>query len=299
MNMMEEKLVSCIIPTRNRQSLLKRALDSVISQTYKNLEIIIVDDASQDETQFVARDYVDKDRRVKYFKHLTPMGGSGARNTGINVASGEYVAFLDDDDEWVNNKIEKQLKAIKNFDAVICAAIVAGEIRVRDFYNKCIVDSNDLKKSTIYGSGSSLLARSSVMRNNLFDEELPNSQDWDMLVRISSEYKIRYLNDPLVICNDGEHKRITNESVNMSIDQLEKRMGAVYKHKTFLGPHWFNYRVAGTLLSYIRYRENKTKHIVYTIRRCGLAPVLRVFLRRIATHAKKPVSSTRDLTLYE
>jgi glycosyltransferase involved in cell wall biosynthesis len=298
MDISKEKLVSCIIPTRNRQGHLKKALDSVIAQTYRDLEIIVVDDASEDNTEILVNKYVEMDNRIKYFKNHKSLGGSGARNVGIRMAKGDYIAFLDDDDEWINNKIENQVKRIQNFDAVLCALFVDNKGRIRR-YNKDVVELNDLRRGNIIGGTSILMAKTSVMKENLFDEELPNGQDWDIFIRITAKYKVGYLDKPLVIFSDGKHKRITNEPINISIAQLEKRMGAAYKHKTFLGPHWFNYRVAGTLLSYIRYRENKTKHIVYTIRRCGLAPVLRVFLRRIATHAKKTVSSTRDLTLYE
>ena len=261
-------------------------------------EIIVVDDASEDNTELLVKQYIERDKRIQYLKNPKALGGSGARNVGIRMAKGDYIAFLDDDDEWIKNKIENQVKHIQNFDAVLCALFVDNKGRIRR-YDKHVVNLDDLRRGNIIGGTSILMAKTSVMKENLFDEELPNGQDWDIFIRITAKCKVGYLDKPLVIFSDGEHKRITNEPINISIAQLEKRMGAVYKHKTFLGPHWFNYRVAGTLLSYIRYRENKTKHIVYTIRRCGLAPVLRVFLRRIATHAKKTVSSTRDLTLYE
>ena len=280
MDISKEKLVSCIIPSHNRQNLLKKALDSVISQTYKNLDIIVIDDASEDNTELLVKECAERDKRIQYLKNSKSLGGSGARNVGIRKATGYYIAFLDDDDEWMKNKIENQVNDIKTFDAVLCASFAHNKGKIRS-YNKHVVNLRDLRRGNIIGGTSILMAKTSVMKYNLFDEKLPNGQDWDVLIRITGKYKVGYSDKPLVIWNDGEHKRITNESINMSIDQLEKRMGAVYKHKTFLGPHWFNYRVAGTLLSYIRCRENKTKHIVYTIRRCGLAPVLRVFFNKI------------------
>lgn len=283
---MYEKLVSCIIPTRNRQDLVGRALESVISQTYKNLEIIVVDDASQDNTEFVVREYMEKDKRIKYVKNPKPLGGSGARNVGIKKARGQYIAFLDDDDEWMREKIEKQLRAIKNFDAILCVSYVNNRRRVSR-YNKPVVNPRDLRKGNLLGGASLLMVKSYVIKNNLFDEELPSGQDWDLLIRIAGKYKIGYLNEPLVIYSDSGHRRITNEMINMPIDQLEKRMGVIYKHEIFFGPYWFKYHIGRRLLSYIKFRDKKWKHIIYTIRRCGVSAVLRVFLDKIVRNVSR------------
>jgi glycosyltransferase involved in cell wall biosynthesis len=111
-------LVSVVLPTFNRAHLLKSALASVLSQTYKNLEIIVVDDASTDDTQQVVA--VIKDHRLRYIRHVATKGGSAARNTGILAAIGSYIAFLDDDDEWYPEKVEAQLEWLDRYDAVLC-----------------------------------------------------------------------------------------------------------------------------------------------------------------------------------
>ncbi len=284
---MNSKLVSCIIPTHNRQLLLRRAIESVISQTYKNLEIIVVDDSSEDNTELVVKEYMEKDNRIIYLKNPKPLGGSGTRNVGIKFSTGEYIAFLDDDDEWLEDKIEKQLKAIKNFDALLCACIINNKKRLKS-YDRPIVNLYDLRKGNIFTGGTSILmARLSIIKNNLFDEKLPSGQDWDLLIRMAGKYKIGYLNEPLVIYSDSVHKRITNEMINMQIDQLEKRMRVIYKHENFFGPYWFKYHIGRRLLSYIKFRDKKWKHIIYTIRRCGLFAVLRVFLDKIVRNVSK------------
>jgi glycosyltransferase involved in cell wall biosynthesis len=242
------------------------------------LEIIVVDDASIDGTERVVRQYQDKDGRIKYIKNPIPKGGSGARNVGIIAAKGEYIAFLDDDDEWETTKIENQIKNIEYCDGVLCSCIVKGKNVEVKKYDKIFVDLNDLKKGNCFAGGASvLMARSSVVKDNLFDEKLPSSQDWDLWIRLAQKYKLKYSKDPLVVYNDGQHNRITNQIPTMSISQLEEQLKVIYKHADFLGSYWFNYNQARVLLSYVNQRNNKLKHIAYSIRTCGLYPVIANF----------------------
>jgi len=275
-----DQIVSCIIPTRNRQDLLRKSLESVISQTYRNLEIIVVDDASDDDTGIIVREYMDRDIRINYIKTITSMGGSGARNIGIKEAIGEYVAFLDDDDYWNENKIAEQINFIDDFDAVICAAFSKNGKKVI-VYHKTLVNPIILKRGNVFFGGTSIiLARSHAIKNTLFDEKLLSGQDWDLLIRMASKYHVGYSDTPLVYYNDGDHKRISNELVNMPFHQLENRLRAIEKHKDFLGRRWYNYHIASILLSYMKYRDNKISYIVYTIKRCGLCAMLSVFLNK-------------------
>jgi glycosyltransferase involved in cell wall biosynthesis len=261
---------------------LGRALESVILQTYRNLEIIVVDDASKDDTELVVKKYMKNDHRIRYFKNSASLGGSGARNVGIKTAKGEYVAFLDDDDAWLEMKIENQVRSIKrNFDASLCACIINGKKRLKPNY-KTTVDLNDLRKGNIFPGGASILmAKFSIIKENLFDDKLPNNQDWDLLIRLAAKHKIGYLNEPLVTYNDHTHTRITNKSKNMPIDQLEKRLAVLYKHEKFFGPYWINYHITRNLLLYIGCRQNKFRHIFYVTKRCGILPVLKVFNNKI------------------
>ncbi len=109
--LLEQPLVSVIIPTYNRADLIGHTLDSAINQSYRNLEIIVIDDGSVDNTEEVVKAIGDS--RIRYIRHQTNCGGSTARNTGIEAARGEYIAFLDSDDIWVPNKIQLQLASIQ------------------------------------------------------------------------------------------------------------------------------------------------------------------------------------------
>src|SRR3989338_8677774 len=99
--------VSVIIPTHNRPELLKRAVKSVLNQTYKDLEVIVVDDGLEKRADETVNSF--NDSRLKYIQHPEEKGGSAARNTGIKNSSGEFIAFLDDDDEWLPEKLEIQI----------------------------------------------------------------------------------------------------------------------------------------------------------------------------------------------
>ena len=101
--MNKESLVSVNITTFNRSDNLIRCIDSVLKQDYQNIEIIIVDDCSTDNTYDVVKNYQRKDRRIKYFRHQKNKGNAHARNTAFEKCNGVYVAFLDDDDEWIEN----------------------------------------------------------------------------------------------------------------------------------------------------------------------------------------------------
>ena len=109
--MVYNPLISVIIPTYNRGALLGRAIRSVLAQSYRNIEIIVVDDASDDYSGAVVKEF--SDNRLSYIRHDSNMGGAKARNTGIKAAKGEYIAFQDSDDEWVKDKLEKHPNKLK------------------------------------------------------------------------------------------------------------------------------------------------------------------------------------------
>lgn len=111
-------LISVIIPTFNRATLLPRALQSARQQTYPNLEILVVDDASTDNTREVVA--ASGDPRIKYLRHDSNRGGAVARNTGLKAARGDYMAFLDSDDEWLPEKLARQMEAIDKSGALFC-----------------------------------------------------------------------------------------------------------------------------------------------------------------------------------
>ena len=198
--------VSVIIPTYNRAHLIGRAIQSVLNQTYKDFEIIVVDDGSTDSTEKAVREFQEQGKRIKYIRHNKNKGGSAARNTGIKAAKGEYIAFLDDDDEWLRDKIEKQVETMKNLPSGVWGGIYCGFFYVNN--KKTILveatEKGNLKKAIlnkevdIGASSTVLLSKEAINETGLFDENLERHQDWDYLVRFFNKYKLFSLKEPLV-----------------------------------------------------------------------------------------------------
>lgn len=273
--MNDNPLVSIVIATYKRSRLVPRAIESVRNQTYRNLEILVVDDGSPDNTRLVVESI--QDNRIRYIRHEKNKGLPAARNTGIRVAQGEYIAFLDDDDEWREHKLERQLQAIKHYDAVVCGALING--RPRSVHNHQNVTLDDLRDYIPDPSG--LLVKASVIKDLLFDESLREGEDWDAFIRIAQRHTIGFIEESLVLYNDGGHQRMTNEAKDQTAPELEKNTAVLHKHRKLFGEKWFRYHLARKLTSHINRRRNKLNCIVYAVRRCGVVPVVAVMADKI------------------
>lgn len=211
--------ISVVIPTYNRPNLLSRAIKSVLDQTYTDYECIVVDDASPADSLSVVDDF--DDGRIQYLEHETNQGASAARNTGIANSKGEYIAFLDDDDEWISTKLEKQVDLFSQLDSEYGLVYCWMDYRENS-------DGNVIKKyrpthqgyifpqmldGQVIGSSSTLLVRKKIAEQTLFDESLPRGNDGDFIRRICRNHKVEYVPETLVnyYVDHGE-ERITNES---------------------------------------------------------------------------------------
>lgn len=223
-----KSLVSVIITTHNRSGLLGRAINSALAQDYRNTEIIIVDDASDDSTKEVV-DSLAGDLRLKYIRHEQCRGGSAARNTGISNASGEYIAFLDDDDEWLQSKIGLQVEVFLNGDSQL-GLVHCGIIRPNkdDVTNKYMpkyrgdVFLRQLLEDRVFSTSSWVVRRSCFFDNRvgMFDENLPGRQDYDMALRISRYYEVDYVPQHLAIVHEDSSNRITSNYEKRTIGHL-------------------------------------------------------------------------------
>lgn len=191
--MNKKPTVSVIIPTYNRAHLVGRAIQSVLNQTYRDFELIIVDDGSTDNTEEVIKQFQKQDKRIKYLLHEKNRGGSAARNTGIKNTSGVFLSFLDSDDQWLPNKLESEVKILyNNQNCIIC---VTGYKFINENNEKIISCSNINKKNIsqkIVLRGECITTNDFTVRKDLtvkiggFDEALPARQDWDFWIRITS-----------------------------------------------------------------------------------------------------------------
>lgn len=211
---MNDPLISIIIPTQNRYQLLAKALNSACNQTYQNIEIIVIDDASRDETSQYVSNLRLTDRRVTLIKNTTPVGGAKARNMGLAESRGEFIAFLDDDDEWFPEKLAIQSKALQvNPD---CVAISCGfEIiypsgKIKTKIPKSSVSIQDLYSCNFLGGASMLFCRAEVLKKiNGFDPLLKSCQDWDLWVRLAKQGRILVSHQLLVKYTLHAGERIT------------------------------------------------------------------------------------------
>ena len=208
----EEQLVSVVIPTFNRAGMVGRAIQSVLKQSYGHIELIVVDDGSNDNTHLVVTSF--NDDRVNYIRLRSNMGGAFARNVGIDIASGEFIAFLDSDDEWLPLKLEKQVNFFKNctvnVGAVYCLYYVRND-SLREFSIE--IKSGDLFLEFLRGwcpsITSAIMFRSEVfIKAGKFDENFVSFQDYDLWIRISKFYKIFAIEEHLVIVNDHMESRV-------------------------------------------------------------------------------------------
>ncbi len=194
---MIKDLVSVIIPTYNRAHLIKRSAMSVLNQTYGNLELIIIDDGSTDNTEEVVKSIDDE--RVIYIKQSNK-GACAARNNGIDHAKGEFIAFQDSDDIWHKDKLEKQLGTLKNTgaDLVCCKMLGNGDatnVIPNTFTEGFLTYSDDVPLGI---STQTLCAYSKVFKTERFDVEIPRLQDFELLLRVKDKFKIYCTEDVLI-----------------------------------------------------------------------------------------------------
>lgn len=204
-------LVSVIIPVYNRENVILNALNSVLNQTYDNLEVIVIDDGSDDRTE----EYIAgiEDSRVYYIKNGIRSGPGAARNKGVRLAKGEYIAFQDSDDEWREDKIEKQMKVMMDKEEVV--DLVYCEIAI---YNQesffMIMPPQDLtyeqKKGDLFsylllypliGIGM-LMRKKKFLEVGGFAECLKSLEDYEFSIRFARNHKIGFVPEPLVRAND-------------------------------------------------------------------------------------------------
>ena len=236
--------VSVVIPSFNMGNLLPDAIESVFNQTYKDYEIIVVDDGSQDDT----KERVDKYRArgVKYI-YQKNSGVASARNVGIFQSKGQYVAFLDADDLWLPDKLELQMKALKelNVGAVACGYKVIDYMSGRtlsEIVRKNYPTREDLYQSLCISqiipacSSGVLLKKSYFQDVGCFSEALPIAEDWELWLRIAKKYDIKFVEQPLVLIRINltkpSYRVASNEEIFVS-KVIEGHVPDKYKSKAY------------------------------------------------------------------
>jgi len=199
-----EPLISVILPTYNRANLLANSIQSVLTQTFHQLELLIIDDNSSDCTKKIVQKFQKKDERVIYIKINNNIGAAAARNVGINNSKGKFIAFQDSDDIWKKDKLQKQFQV---FQAYPQTGVVYSRYKIFK-NNKVLIrpkDSNLIQgKIHIYLLQGNFIPIHSLIRREIlikfkgFDESLPRFQDWDLWLKISKDYNFSFTRQILV-----------------------------------------------------------------------------------------------------
>ena len=240
-----ESLVSAIIPNFNGAKFISEAINSVLSQTYGNCEIIVVDDGSTDDSLQVLESFSGKITVISTENH----GAAHARNLGILHSKGEYLALLDADDYWHPQKLEKQVGYIKSShsDLVYCASNVIDrennlvQVLLPQFSGNCYEQFKKKPTSAIVlaGCSSSLFTRRILAASGLFDTKIkPPSEDWDFFRRVSKNGRIDFLSDILVSYRlhggniSHQSKKINFDGNKSALEQLiceDSEIGVIEK----------------------------------------------------------------------
>jgi glycosyltransferase involved in cell wall biosynthesis len=245
--------ISVVIPTYNRPDRLKKSIGSVLKQTFFDFEIVIVDDCGENSAENIVKSF--NDQRIRYVRHEINKGAGVARNTGIKNSRSKYIAFLDDDDEWLSTKLEEQYNILEKYSNEIsytfCAIeLLRGDTKIltkQSFRDDGINNFyKDLLDHRIRMLTSSIMIKKDILDSvGGFDESFPSSQEWELMLRTSKKHRGYCLNKILVKMNylEGEHiggnlnRRILGREklVEKYYQEIKRIPGALARHYFQLG----------------------------------------------------------------
>jgi glycosyltransferase involved in cell wall biosynthesis len=229
-------LISVILPVYNRKDLIKKALKSVISQIFNNIEIIVIDDCSTDG--ITECDILSMDKRILYYRQPFHCGVSKARNDGVKLSKGEWIAFIDSDDEWLRQKLEKQIKwtlSHKEYEIV-----QTKEIWIRDGKRVNAPATHEKFQGDLFSAGldrcmitpsSVLLTRSLFDRAGGFNESLPACEDYDLWLRICSNNPVGLIDEYLLIRYGGHSDQLSANVMGLDRFRIRSILGLLERNQ--------------------------------------------------------------------
>ena len=294
---MPEPVVSVIIPAHNMAATLATAVRSVLAQTFQNFEIIIIDDGSTDDLADALTPFDDPPMRL--LTHDRRRGAAAARNTGIAAARGDYVAFLDADDEWLPAKLAKQLAVMATAPPKAHASTTAFfyHLPSRPKPEQRVIDGNlPLRKRLLWGCdlspGSTLLVRRECFEQiGLFDTSMPRLEDWDWLLRYSARYEMTYLNEPLARVHMTNPPPLAQ--VQVSVERMQSKHEASVSANSRLGRRIFRASLLLELAGTNYRNSNRLRASILVIRSICWYPFRNVnfFVRMFRALLEHPNSS--------
>ena len=232
--------VSIIIPTKNRQDLLNLSIKSVINQSYKDWELFIVNDSTEEIL------LNQSDPRIHLVENQLLPGANGARNTGINLSSGNYIAFLDDDDTWNSNKLARQVDIMQSSNSILSYTgkeiIYQKNSMLKKKYSYYTTFLNPLVTLQIHnyiGTTSSIMIKSAVLKNQVnFDENIHSLQDYDLYLELAKRGDFIGIPENLVgYSMDYQIKHISfrKKAFMNSVIRIYKKQRGIYRLTILLG----------------------------------------------------------------
>lgn len=242
-------LISVVIPSYNRSTTIPRAIRSVLNQTYRDFEILIVDDCSTDNTKDIMSEMFSAENKIRYLTHSMNRGAQAARNTGIKASKGDWIAFLDSDDVWVHQKLQWQVDCLRkhNFekDLVIHGnALAIEELSGRKYEMKPAISGNTSYRCLLERCGpmfqAILCSKTSLEKISFLDENVPSFQEWDTSIRLAQHCEFIHLDKTLFVYNKHLGETISKnllkdiEGYQYIIDKHEEQI------RTCCGNHIFD-----------------------------------------------------------
>ena len=207
-------LVSVIIPTYNRAGLVQQALASVKAQTFRDFEIVVVDDGSTDGTDEV----LSAEPELLVLRHPCCQGVAAARNTGVAAAQGEWLAFLDSDDLWLPDKLARQISCLKGQPELLICQTDETWVRRGVRVNKPAAHRKVAGRIFLPSLGRCMISPSAVMLHRrllqdhgAFDAALPAAEDYDLWLRLTWRYEVGLVDEPLVIKRGGHPDQLSRQ----------------------------------------------------------------------------------------
>lgn len=283
-------LVSCIIPSYKRNDMITRAIDSVLAQTYRNIEVLIVDDNEKNsEYSLRLKDIIDSYNKpnVRLLTQPCHINGAAARNFGVKHSSGEYIAFLDDDDEWLPEKIEKQIKYIKMHPEVKGVSTLYSlysngkqiaspkEYNTENLQLKVFLREVDITTVTFF------CEKEALFNMGCFDEQLLRHQDLQLFVAFLDSYKIGLVPEVLVKihCDSTLNRPNVERLIKIKEDYFKSVKEYLDKYsskerKRIKANHYFE-------VSYIALKERKFMTLIKYLFKAGFSiPAIKDLIRR-------------------
>lgn len=295
--------VSVVITTFNRPDFLYQALRSVVAQTHPIEQIIVVDDCSPASLDEVLKQFPEQN--IVYERLDVNSGPNRARNRGVELATGYWVAFLDDDDAWLPEKLAEQFHAMsttlnhEDWRGSLCSYRYMETQKDRFWGQTGAVELEVLKTGNPYCGASGLVVKRDLISELKFDEALPCGQDWDIYVRLTKACSLLYVETPLMLYRRGSHDSVTVKAKKLKIDNLQPRLAAIYKHRAWLGEEAFKRRVAMQTLAYVWDKQEPWLWVKESIRLAGLPSTVNALFQKLQARVNKKLENSNYESAHE